>query len=82
MYKDYKLGKILFSDRTKDRSMPLVNNLTMKSEIVKKSVDYRSAQLWNTLPKEWILNELGKVKFKDSVKEWIIKKRENDYIYF
>ena len=81
MYDCYRSEELCFSQRSLDKNMPLVVVPSFQSQIFKNSIVFRGASLWNTLPANWILKNLSYNKFKDLVKEWIIVKRSDEFIY-
>ena len=81
LYKDFIANKLSFTARSESKSMPLLETHSFKSQLFKNSVLYKGALLWNSLPKSWVLKEVGYNKFKEKVLEWIISKRDNVYVY-
>jgi len=80
LFKDVLNGKIVFSPRSKDKNMPLMEVPSFKSQLFRNSILYKGANIWNQLPKDWILLETSYVKFKELVKDWIISKRSDVFV--
>jgi len=78
-YKIYAATKSLLSN-SNYISMPLANMITLHSQTFKKSFRYRGVVLWNQLPKDWNNSALSYSKFKEVVFNWIVKKRNVDYV--
>jgi len=74
-------GKLVFFPRTIDKNMPVVVVSSFNSNTYKDSVYYRGNVLWNNLTKDWQLDKLPYIKFKEKVIEWIITKRKNQFVY-
>ena len=75
MYKDYRAGNVKLSTRESSREIPLVITDTFQSESFKKSVKFRGGCIWNQLPRNLKIKELGYDSFKTFVKSWIKQKR-------
>jgi hypothetical protein len=80
-YKDFLQDKLELSDR-QCRSFPLMKVVAHNTETYKKCLSFRTCKLWNSIPREWELNSLSYVKFKEQVIIHIKSKRDNDYIYY
>jgi hypothetical protein len=61
-YNDYINKKLVFSDRD-CRTLTLLKVASHSSETFKKSIDYRTCKLWNSMPRDWELNSLSYTKF-------------------
>jgi len=80
LYIDYINDRLILSERSKDKSKPLIVPPTFSSQIFKNSVSYKGAVLWNDLPKDILKEKIGYEKYKHKVFEWIIAKRDNVYV--
>jgi len=51
------------------------------SQIYKKCINYRASCLWNMLPRSWTINKWTYSMYKDQVKKWIAKNRNDEFVY-
>jgi len=63
-------------------SLPRAKVHTHKSQIFKKSFNYRSSTVWNKLPRDWDVKFMSYDLFKEKCFNWIVSKQNDDYIYF
>jgi hypothetical protein len=77
-----------FSNNTRcSRNLPLLEVDSCNSETFRKSVRFRTAKFWNTLPKTWELTddngkEISIKKFKNMVFEFQMSNRKSDWLKF
>jgi hypothetical protein len=62
--------------------MPMLHVLRHSTASYKRSLEYGGRKLWNDLPKDWVLNDMSYPGFCVKIKEWIIKKRNNEFMYY
>jgi len=80
-FKSFKQKLLLFSKRTEQHNVPQLVVPSFKSQIFKQSIEYKRCNRWNSLPNHWEMSKIGFDRYKELVKEWIIAKRSNVYLY-
>ncbi len=82
MYTKFKKGSFDKCLGIGNKPRPTLINITHEYVTFENCIDYRGIQLWNTLPKDWIMSNMSYNQFVVNVKEWIVKKRKNIYAYY
>jgi hypothetical protein len=80
LFKSHLLSSLSFTERSKTNHMPMLPVLRHSTASYKKSLEYRGTKLWNDLPKVWVLNDMSYPGFCMKIKEWMVKKRNNEFI--
>lgn len=75
--RDLKMSE---SNNNKYRQMPLAKIPDRCSESFKSCVLWRGIKLWNALPSNWELENITFIKFLDLCKQFIIEKRDCQWI--
>jgi lipopolysaccharide export LptBFGC system permease protein LptF len=75
----------LFSSNTRcSRTLPLITIESCNSETLRKSVKFKSSHVWNTLPKDWDIQEFlvsGDIgEFKTMVFDYLVEKRKDIWL--
>ena len=60
--------------------MPLIPTKYMQSKTYNRSIEFRTRQLWNNLPKTWVLKELNYSTFCELVKQHLILNDNCDFV--
>ena len=76
------LAKVYQFSERKVRSMPLLNVLRSNSETLRKSVKFKSISFWNSLPRNWNLDDLSMDQLKDKVFDFLVCKRRSIFVQF
>lgn len=63
-------------------SWPLLPISSCNTIFAQNNIKRRSAKIWNSLPRGWIMKDMTYNKFVDDCKEWLVKRRENEFVYF
>jgi hypothetical protein len=82
LFKSHLLSPLSFTERSKNNPMPMLPVLRHSTASYEKSLEHRGRKLWNDLPKDWVLNDMSYAGFCLKIKEWIVKKRNNEFIYY
>jgi hypothetical protein len=82
LFKCHMSNSLVFTLRSRAYNMPQLPVIRHNSSSYERSLEFRGRKLWNNLPKEWILNDMSYPGFCVKVKDWIISRRKNDYIYY
>jgi len=74
-----------FSSNTRSsRTLPLITMDSCNSETFRKSVKFKSSKTWNSLPKDWDIQELLESrdldKFKGIVFTYLVEKRKDEWL--
>jgi hypothetical protein len=62
LFKSHSLSPLpfsAFSDRTKNKSMPMLFVLRNSAASYEISIEYHGRRLWNDFPKDWALNDMS-----------------------
>lgn len=68
MYKMYKTDELAVFPRQSSRKIPLIKLSNFKSTTFKKSVQHRGSILWNNLPKDLKIDDIGYESYKQTIK--------------
>ena len=73
LHSEFVIEKLELSNRVSSRKIPLVKVYPFKSATFKRSLEYRSVKLWNSLPKDTDVKNISRTKFLDIVKLLLTK---------
>ena len=68
--------------RRQGRSWPLLPVSSCNTTFANNNINCRSIKLWNSLPRDWTIKDLKYNEFVEKCKVFLVKSRDNEFIYF